>query len=312
MAAAARIENTEHVIGVRLFMWNEENNVPPDQGLFMFNLQDFIIQQRRLIKLEPTTKVTNFELSSLLFPLNRPHDWARKPVLETGFFGRRTAEILSREISTYVRASYRFSYSALESCFVFVVGVARITGDRSLANQGDYGSRSRVPVPLNITSYSNRNEVLRAMFGRDFSDCDGDGADDDDERPNQFGEGHEGSDTINTDADNDDADDGEEDDDEEESVVIVRVLRSWRGVATAYPTKPGLVHAKPNWNLVLLQQKGDDEDGEECAICIDEIDDGGACVETSCRHLFHLPCILRWLADNESCPLCRSCCLVFV
>ena len=45
---------------------------------------------------------------------------------------------------------------------------------------------------------------------------------------------------------------------------------------------------------------------EECAICQDdETADQSACA-LSCGHQFHILCLATWLAENETCPLCRK------
>lgn len=44
----------------------------------------------------------------------------------------------------------------------------------------------------------------------------------------------------------------------------------------------------------------------ECAICLNEFDEGAEAVETQCRHLFHEECLNHWLEKQERCPLCRE------
>ncbi len=42
-----------------------------------------------------------------------------------------------------------------------------------------------------------------------------------------------------------------------------------------------------------------------CSICLEELTD--TCVSTrSCAHLFHRPCIQRWMLYKDTCPYCRT------
>ena len=48
----------------------------------------------------------------------------------------------------------------------------------------------------------------------------------------------------------------------------------------------------------------------DCSICLENIENG--CTELSCKHKFHLKCIVKWLGaltleDNDNtCPMCRK------
>ncbi|XP_062201637.1 probable E3 ubiquitin-protein ligase ATL45 [Phragmites australis] len=45
---------------------------------------------------------------------------------------------------------------------------------------------------------------------------------------------------------------------------------------------------------------------EDCPICLEPFgDDDGVRVVPACGHLFHAPCIDRWLDERNSCPVCR-------
>ncbi|XP_022137468.1 E3 ubiquitin-protein ligase CIP8-like [Momordica charantia] len=43
--------------------------------------------------------------------------------------------------------------------------------------------------------------------------------------------------------------------------------------------------------------------GGDCAICLDEIECGA--VGMPCSHIYHRNCIVKWLQQNNLCPLCR-------
>jgi hypothetical protein len=45
---------------------------------------------------------------------------------------------------------------------------------------------------------------------------------------------------------------------------------------------------------------------KECAICLESIKNDHACRMLSCFHIFHQKCVLDWLIQNPSCPLCKK------
>ena len=46
----------------------------------------------------------------------------------------------------------------------------------------------------------------------------------------------------------------------------------------------------------------------ECVVCFNPVDPGAraARMVTPCGHLFHAPCLTRWLEQSVSCPICRA------
>lgn len=47
--------------------------------------------------------------------------------------------------------------------------------------------------------------------------------------------------------------------------------------------------------------------GEEntCSVCKDEFEIGSTCLSMPCKHNFHEDCLLPWLKERNSCPVCR-------
>ena len=48
------------------------------------------------------------------------------------------------------------------------------------------------------------------------------------------------------------------------------------------------------------------EHADECAICMEELDNGKNFAKTSCGHSFCLSCLVRALKNNNTCPICRA------
>ena len=49
------------------------------------------------------------------------------------------------------------------------------------------------------------------------------------------------------------------------------------------------------------------DDGQsECAICIDDFASGQTAVFLPCKHWFHEQCVVLWLKEHNTCPVCRT------
>jgi len=48
------------------------------------------------------------------------------------------------------------------------------------------------------------------------------------------------------------------------------------------------------------------EECDECAICMERLDENKNFARTNCKHSFCLTCLVRALKDNNTCPLCRT------
>eukprot|EP01024_Parvocaulis_polyphysoides_P019100 TRINITY_DN18598_c1_g1_i2.p2 TRINITY_DN18598_c1_g1~~TRINITY_DN18598_c1_g1_i2.p2 ORF type:complete len:115 (+),score=2.38 TRINITY_DN18598_c1_g1_i2:51-395(+) len=44
---------------------------------------------------------------------------------------------------------------------------------------------------------------------------------------------------------------------------------------------------------------------KECGICMEELKGGPMITELPCKHSYCTKCIQQWLADNDTCPICR-------
>jgi hypothetical protein len=51
---------------------------------------------------------------------------------------------------------------------------------------------------------------------------------------------------------------------------------------------------------------------EDCPVCLEPFaDDDGVRVIPACGHLYHTPCIDRWLDEHNTCPVCRCAVVCF-
>jgi hypothetical protein len=54
------------------------------------------------------------------------------------------------------------------------------------------------------------------------------------------------------------------------------------------------------------ENKHQQQSGEECSICMEELDNGKNIAKTNCGHSFCLSCLVRALKNNNTCPMCRA------
>ena len=45
--------------------------------------------------------------------------------------------------------------------------------------------------------------------------------------------------------------------------------------------------------------------GNQCSVCLESIQENARVITLPCNHFFHSNCILRWYAENPTCPICR-------
>ncbi|KAI3504604.1 hypothetical protein L1887_26216 [Cichorium endivia] len=60
-------------------------------------------------------------------------------------------------------------------------------------------------------------------------------------------------------------------------------------------------------NLPWYDYEEDEENGVECAVCLESFKSGDKCrLLPNCRHSFHVNCIDSWLFNTAVCPICRT------
>ena len=81
--------------------------------------------------------------------------------------------------------------------------------------------------------------------------------------------------------------------------------------ASAVPFKPSMSRREKAYSEKGDEKNGEEEEEEEedtqCMICLGEYEEGELVTAFPCggKHRFHKDCLLRWLANKNTCPLCR-------
>ncbi|KAK6911432.1 Zinc finger, RING-type [Dillenia turbinata] len=69
----------------------------------------------------------------------------------------------------------------------------------------------------------------------------------------------------------------------------------------------GVSEIEKPWMKNVLKDAKIEEDCEiNCSICLEDVQVGKIATSIPCTHMFHRPCIVKWLCKNQSCPLCRT------
>ena len=45
---------------------------------------------------------------------------------------------------------------------------------------------------------------------------------------------------------------------------------------------------------------------KECSVCLERFEDDNEIVLLNCRHIFHSQCIITWIGQHLTCPICRG------
>ena len=74
-----------------------------------------------------------------------------------------------------------------------------------------------------------------------------------------------------------------------------------------YGNPPASKNSVEQLKKYIIDEKKIKEFGFEnsCAVCKDEFNIGEECLSMPCNHYFHGNCLLPWLKERNSCPVCR-------
>ncbi|CAO2182349.1 unnamed protein product [Urochloa humidicola] len=86
----------------------------------------------------------------------------------------------------------------------------------------------------------------------------------------------------------------DDDDDDDLAVAAHRITKRARVAATSEAIDKG-----------LQQVAGRSREGEECAVCLQDLLSDETLGAMPCSHAFHHHCISQWLRRNAVCPICR-------
>ncbi|MCO5611403.1 hypothetical protein L7F22_065656 [Adiantum nelumboides] len=72
-----------------------------------------------------------------------------------------------------------------------------------------------------------------------------------------------------------------------------------------YGTPPAAISVIESLPSITVSKEHLHTDSAQCAICKDEFELCLQVTQMPCKHLYHASCILPWLAQHNSCPVCR-------
>ncbi|KAH1031108.1 hypothetical protein J1N35_043282 [Gossypium stocksii] len=72
-----------------------------------------------------------------------------------------------------------------------------------------------------------------------------------------------------------------------------------------YGTPPASKSAIDALPSVKIAKNNLNSEFNQCAVCMDEFEEGAEAKQMPCKHLYHKDCILPWLELHNSCPVCR-------
>jgi hypothetical protein len=72
-----------------------------------------------------------------------------------------------------------------------------------------------------------------------------------------------------------------------------------------YGTPPASKNSIEAMPTIQISQEHLGTDAAQCAVCKDEFELGSQVRQMPCKHMYHPDCILPWLAQHNSCPVCR-------
>uniref|UniRef100_A0A0D6R293 RING-type E3 ubiquitin transferase n=1 Tax=Araucaria cunninghamii TaxID=56994 RepID=A0A0D6R293_ARACU len=72
-----------------------------------------------------------------------------------------------------------------------------------------------------------------------------------------------------------------------------------------YGTPPASKTAVETMPTIKINEKHSGSESAQCAVCKDEFEIGTEVKQMPCKHMYHSDCILPWLAQHNSCPVCR-------
>ena len=100
---------------------------------------------------------------------------------------------------------------------------------------------------------------------------------------------------------------GEELEDNYRSDIIHVVIDKICGIVVDESSNHGREKVKVFVGIMFFVKRFVDKNilNDDCVICFEELGKEGSVMCTPCSHVFHEDCIAKWLANGNSCPICR-------
>ncbi|KAE8703096.1 RNF181 protein [Hibiscus syriacus] len=72
-----------------------------------------------------------------------------------------------------------------------------------------------------------------------------------------------------------------------------------------YGSPPASKSAMDDLPSVKITKNHLNSEFNQCAVCMDEFEEGSQAMQMPCKHLYHKDCLFPWLELHNSCPVCR-------
>lgn len=89
--------------------------------------------------------------------------------------------------------------------------------------------------------------------------------------------------------------------------IINSIIELWLDMETTdYAASPASNEALRNLERQLVDQSMVSADDKvQCAICLEWMELGNLATTLPCKHIFHDNCVVTWLKERNTCPMCR-------
>ena len=79
--------------------------------------------------------------------------------------------------------------------------------------------------------------------------------------------------------------------------IVRQAIEAGRNRSNPPASKYAIEHLKEVTTL--------EESSEACTVCQDVVEKGAVTLHMPCGHCFHKDCLMPWLAEHNTCPVCR-------
>ena len=65
-------------------------------------------------------------------------------------------------------------------------------------------------------------------------------------------------------------------------------------------------HGDLGYKEIKYKKLKNKSSNEVCPVCLDEFRSGEKIAQCPCKHVFHCKCLLQWLQESNTCPMCKQ------